>query len=288
MKKYLVIGNPIGHSLSPLIHNYWMKKYHLIDSVYEKKKIEKKDLIGIVDQVRSGEIKGVNITVPYKKEIIPLLDEIKGDAQLTQSVNTLCKVNNEVHGYNTDTKGFKYSLDDSHLPNNLEYNFIDCKNKNIFIIGAGGVTSSILEAFIDTANKIYITNRTKEKAKELKKLGDISITLLGRKKNTIEVVEWGEKPEICDVVINTTSVGLTRDENLNLDFKDYQNNKNTLFYDLIYNPKETKFLKQARLRGNKTMNGKMMFIWQAQIAFHMWTGVEAEIDGDVIKLLNND
>jgi shikimate dehydrogenase len=288
MKKYLVIGNPIGHSLSPLIHNYWMKKYHLIDSVYEKKKIEKKDLIGIVDQVRSGEIKGVNITVPYKKEIIPLLDEIKGDAQLTQSVNTLCKVNNEVHGYNTDTKGFKYSLDDSHLPNNLEYNFIDCKNKNIFIIGAGGVTSSILEAFIDTANKIYITNRTKEKAKELKKLGDISITLLGRKKNTIEVVEWGEKPEICDVVINTTSVGLTRDENLNLDFKDYQNNKNTLFYDLIYNPKETKFLKEARLRGNKTMNGKMMFIWQAQIAFHMWTGVEAEIDGDVIKLLNND
>ena len=288
MKKYLVIGNPIGHSLSPLIHNYWMKKYHLIDSVYEKKKVEKKDLIGIVDQVRSGEIKGVNITVPYKKEIIPLLDEIKGDAQLTQSVNTLCKVNNEVHGYNTDTKGFKYSLDDSHLPNNLEYNFVDCKNKNIFIIGAGGVTSSILEAFIDTANKIYITNRTKEKAKELKKLGDISITLLGRKKNTIEVVEWGEKPEICDVVINTTSVGLTRDENLNLDFKDYQNNKNTLFYDLIYNPKETKFLKEARLRGNKTMNGKMMFIWQAQIAFHMWTGVEAEIDGDVIKLLNND
>ena len=288
MKKYLVIGNPIGHSLSPLIHNYWMKKYHLIDSVYEKKKVEKKDLIGIVDQVRSGEIKGVNITVPYKKEIIPLLDEIKGDAQLTQSVNTLCKVNNEVHGYNTDTKGFKYSLDDSHLPNNLEYNFVDCKNKNIFIIGAGGVTSSILEAFIDTANKIYITNRTKEKAKELKKLSDISITLLGRKKNTIEVVEWGEKPEICDVVINTTSVGLTRDENLNLDFKDYQNNKNTLFYDLIYNPKETKFLKEARLRGNKTMNGKMMFIWQAQIAFHMWTGVEAEIDGDVIKLLNND
>jgi len=288
MKKYLVIGNPIGHSLSPLIHNYWMKKYHLIDSVYEKKKVEKKDLIGIVDQVRSGEIKGVNITVPYKKEIIPLLDEIKGDAQLAQSVNTLCKVNNEVHGYNTDTKGFKYSLEDSHLPNNLEYNFIDCKNKNIFIIGAGGVTSSILEAFIDTANKIYITNRTKEKANELKKLGDISITLLGRKKNTIEVVEWGEKPEICDVVINTTSVGLTRDENLNLDFKDYQNNKNTLFYDLIYNPKETKFLKEARLRGNKTMNGKMMFIWQAQIAFHMWTGVEAEIDGDVIKLLNND
>ena len=110
MKKYLVIGNPISHSLSPLIHNFWLEKHGLNDCIYEKKKVEKKDLINIVDQVRNGEIKGVNITVPYKKEIIPLLDDIKGDAQLTQSVNTLCKVNNEVYGYNTDTKGFKKSL----------------------------------------------------------------------------------------------------------------------------------------------------------------------------------
>ena len=136
MKKYLVIGNPIGHSLSPLIHNYWMKKYKLIDSVYEKKKIEKKDLKSIVDQVRNEEIKGVNVTVPFKKEIIDLLDHIKGDAQLTQSVNTLCKVNNEVHGYNTDTEGFK---------NSLQEDCLDYENKNIFILGAGGVTSSILK-----------------------------------------------------------------------------------------------------------------------------------------------
>ena len=115
MKKYLVIGNPIGHSLSPLIHNYWIKKYRLIDSIYEKKKVEKKDLKGIVDQIRNEEIKGANVTVPFKKEIIDLLDHIKGDAQLTQSVNTLCKVNNEVHGYNTDTEGFKNSLIDGYI-----------------------------------------------------------------------------------------------------------------------------------------------------------------------------
>ena len=286
MRKYLVIGNPIAHSLSPLIHNYWMRKHRLVGSIYKKKKVEKNELKDIVNLVRNGEIKGVNITVPYKKEIIPLLDHIKGDAQLTQSVNTLCKVNNEVHGYNTDTKGSKNSLDDSLPSNNLEYNFIELINKNIFIIGAGGVSPSILNAFVDTANKIYITNRTKEKANELKKLGDISVALQGRKKNTIEVVDWGEKPEICDVVINTTSVGLMRDENLNLDFKNYANKKNTLFYDLIYNPKETNFLKEARLRGNKSMNGKMMFLWQAQIAFQMWTGVVAEVDDEVIKLLD--
>ena len=277
MKKYLVIGNPIEHSLSPLIHNYWIEKHRLIDSIYEKKKVEKEDLENIVNQIRNEEIRGVNVTVPFKKEIIPFLDNTKGDAHLTQSVNTLCKVNNEIHGYNTDTKGFK---------NSLQNDFVNFEKKNIFILGAGGVTSSILEAFVGTAEKIYITNRTKKKAEELKKIADTSITLLGRKKEIIEVIEWGEKPQICDIVINTTSVGLIKDENLNLDFTDYKNNKDTLFYDLIYNPKETSFLRDARLRGNKTKNGKMMFLWQAQIAFQIWTNICPEIDDEVVRLLD--
>jgi len=277
MKKYLVIGNPIEHSLSPLIHNYWIKKYGLIDSVYEKKKVEKKDLKNIVDQVRNGQIKGLNITVPFKKEIIDLLDCVHGDALLTQSVNTLCKVNKEVHGYNTDTEGFKESLQDGS---------IDYENKNIFILGAGGVTSSILKAFVGTAKKIYITNRTKKKAEELKKLGDISIAALQLEKETIEVIDWGKKPKVCDIVINTTSVGLKEDENLDLEFEDYENNKDVLFYDLIYNPKETNFLKNAKLRDNRTMNGKMMFLWQAKIAFKIWTNISPEIDDEAIRLLD--
>jgi len=277
MKKYLVIGNPIEHSLSPLIHNYWIKKYGLIDSVYEKKKVEKKDLKDIVDQVRSGQIKGLNITVPFKKEIIDLLDCVHGDALLTQSVNTLCKVNKEVHGYNTDTEGFKESLQDGS---------IDFENKNIFILGAGGVTSSILKAFVGTAKKIYITNRTKKKAEELKKLGDISIAALQLEKETIEVIDWGKKPKVCDIVINTTSVGLKEDENLDLEFEDYENNKDVLFYDLIYNPRETNFLKDAKLRDNRTMNGKMMFLWQAKIAFKIWTNISPEIDDEAIRLLD--
>ena len=155
MKKYLVIGNPIKHSLSPLIHNHWMKKYKLIDSIYKKKKVEKKDLENIVSQIRNGEIKGMNVTVPFKQEVIPLLDKMDSAAKITHSVNTLCKVKNEIWGYNTDPKGFNKSLID-----------INYKNKNIFILGAGGVTSSILYSLINSANKIYITNRTKEKAKK--------------------------------------------------------------------------------------------------------------------------
>ena len=277
MKKYLVIGNPIGHSLSPSIHNHWMKKYRLVDSIYEKRKVEKEDLGSIVNEIRNEKIKGVNVTVPFKKEIIPFLDCLDAAAECTHSVNTLCKVNNEVWGYNTDTRGFRTSLNKD--------SSIDVRNKNIFILGAGGVTSSILETFLDVANKIYITNRTKEKAQKLKKLADISLTLMGRKK-IIDVINWGEKPQVCDIVINTTSVGLAKGESLDLDFKDYENNNNALFYDIIYNPKETNFLKDAKLRGNKTMNGKMMFLWQAKIAFQIWTNICPEIDDEVIKLLD--
>ena len=279
MKKYFVIGNPIEHSLSPLIHNYWFKKYKLNDNIYEKKKIEKKDLKDIINQVKNGEVKGVNVTVPFKKEIINFLDHLEGDAKPTQSVNTLHKIDNQVHGYNTDTEGFKKSLQE---------NFIDYENKNIFILGAGGVTSSIIEALAGSVNKIYISNRTKEKAKELKKSRDSLTTLTGGEKNKIEVIDWKEKPEGCDIVINTTSVGITKSDNLDLDFRDYENKKNVLFYDLIYNPKETNFLKDARLRGNKIMNGKMMFIWQAQIAFRIWTGISPKIDDNIIKLIDND
>ena len=173
-------------------------------------------------------------------------------------------------GYNTDVEGF----DDSLTGDNIEYN-----NKNIFILGAGGVTSSIIYNLIFTANKIYISNRTKKKAEQLKRFTDLT----GKE---IEIIDWGQTPKACDLVINTTSVGLTKDENLGIDFKDYKNNKDVLFYDIIYNPEETNFLKDARLRDNKTMNGKMMFLHQARIAFQIWTGIAAEIDDEVIKLLD--
>ena len=156
MKKYLVIGNPIEHSSSPLVHNYWMKKHNLSDCVYEKKKVEEKDLEGIVNQIRNNELMGVNITVPFKKKIIPFLDGLDDIASNTQSVNTLFKFNqNKVIGLNTDVQGFTESF--SKDPN-IEYN-----GKDIFIIGAGGVTSSIISSLNLSVNKIYITNRTKKK-----------------------------------------------------------------------------------------------------------------------------
>ncbi len=279
MNKYLVIGNPIAHSLSPLLHNYWFKKYRFHDSIYEKKKVEKKDLKKIVEQIKNDEVKGVNVTVPFKREIFNFVDTAPNEVQFTKSVNTLVKENDKVVGYNTDQQGFEISL---------EENDWDCKDKKILIIGAGGVAPSILSTLIkvDGAEKIYLSNRTRSKAEELKKFWDKALGIYQMKKDTIEIIDWEKKSELCDLIINTTSVGLTKDEKLNFDFSDYNNKKDVLFYDLIYNPKETNFLKDARIRGNRTMNGKMMFLWQAHLAFKMWTGVSPTIDEEVIKLLD--
>ena len=277
MKKYLVIGNPIEHSQSPLIHNYWMKKYRLLGSVYEKRKAEKKDLKKIIEEIKDGKIVGVNVTVPFKKLIIPYLDELDTAARDTQSVNTLHKVGNKIIGYNTDTTGFLKTIHDY-------YNFltpslaVDVPRRDFFILGAGGVTPSIVTSLQFLVGRspgaIWVSNRTKENANQLKKVFP-----------KIELIKWGELPPIfCDIVVNTTSVGLKKNSNINIDFNN--TDKKTLFYDLIYNPKETTFLKEARLRGNRTMNGQMMFLNQAKEAFRIWTNITPEIDDEAIKLLN--
>jgi shikimate dehydrogenase len=270
MKKYLVIGNPINHSLSPLIHNYWIKKHGLEDSAYEKRRVEKKDLKNIIKEIKNDEIVGVNVTVPYKKLIIPFLDELDSVAEATQSVNTLYKKNDKIIGYNTDEAGFGLTIDK--LYPNKDTKIKSLKDKNIFILGAGGVTSSIVSALQRRGAKITLSNRTLKKAEELKK------SFPG-----IKVLDWGKKPHTCNLVVNTTSIGLKKDEKININFTGYD--KNVLFYDLIYNPKETNFLREARLNGNKTINGEMMFLNQAKYAFNIWTSILPEIDDGLIKHL---
>ncbi len=268
MKKYLVIGNPIEHSLSPQIHNYWIQKYNLANSAYEKRKLDKKDLENIVSDMRNGKISGINVTVPFKKTIIPYLDELEPTAKKTESVNTLLKKGNKIIGYNTDEPGFGLTLEEIFLKNNLA-------PKNIFILGAGGVTSSIICAFEKLKTKIVLTNRTKEKAIDLKK-----------KHPEIEILDWGKIPETFDLVVNTTSVGLKNNEKIDLNFDQFKGNKEKIFYDLIYNPKETNFLKDARLRGNIIINGQKMFLNQAMLAFNLWTNIKPKIDNSVIGLLD--
>ena len=263
MKKYLVIGNPIEHSLSPKLHNYWIKKNN-VDAVYEKKKLDKNDLKNIISEVKEEKISGINVTVPFKKSVIPFLDNLSSEAQETQSVNTIYFKNGKIIGHNTDIEGFERGL---------SYCKYDVKDKKVFILGAGGVVPSIIFSLNKMkVSKIIISNRTKKKAEDLK----ISF-------KDIDIVEWGEVPNF-DMIINATSIGLKNEDGIKFDYSAVGPDK--FYYDVINNPKETIFLKRAKLFGNRTENGKMMFIYQALLSFNIWHKIEPLIDEKVIKLLD--
>ena len=274
MKKYLVIGNPIGHSLSPELHNHWIKQNN-IDAMYNKRQLNENDIKGIIDEIKNGKIDGINVTVPFKKSVIPFLDKLTPLANATQSVNTIYKEKeNEaeiVVGGNTDVGGFVQSL---------EYINYNAKNKKVFILGAGGVVPSILKALekLETA-KVYISNRTKEKAKDLESYYKTSLGL--------ETLDWGQSPDF-DIIINATSLGLKNNDKIELDYNKHKPKffgKKKLFYDVIYNPSKTNFLLKGEELGNETANGKMMFICQAQLTFKMWHNISPKIDNETIKLL---
>ena len=263
MKKYLVIGNPIEHSLSPKLHNFWFKSNN-INAIYEKQQLDENQLKNLILELKEKKIHGINVTVPFKKKIIPFLDQLSKEAKSTQSVNTIYFNNSKIIGHNTDADGFEIAI------KKLKYNVA---NKRVMILGAGGVVPSIIFALNKmNVSSITISNRTKEKAENLKDLF-----------KNLKIVNWGEITDF-DMIINATSVGLKKEDEINLDL--FKVGKNKFFYDVIYNPKETNFLKTGKKLGNITENGKLMFVYQAFFAFRLWHGINPEINEEVIGLLD--
>ena len=186
------------------------------------------------------------------------------EAESTQSVNTIYLDNDRVVGHNTDISGFEIGIINSKF---------EVAGKKTFILGAGGVVPSIIYALNKMkASEITISNRTKDKAESLKSLF-----------KNLKIIDWGNIPEF-DIIINATSLGLNKNDQINLDFSKI--GKNKFFYDIIYNPKETNFLKRAKEFGANTENGKMMFVYQAQKAFFIWHKIIPEIDNETINLLD--
>jgi len=263
MKKYLVIGNPIEHSLSPKLHNYWFNKNN-INAIYEKRQIIKDNLKEIISEVRNEKIHGINVTIPFKQVIIPFVDELSSEAKESQSVNTIYKKNNKILGHNTDIAGFELGL---------RYSKFDLKNKKVLILGAGGVVPSIMIALKKLGmSKIILSNRTQEKIENLKFFF-----------TNIKSIEWGKTIDF-DVIINATSIGLNANDKFKIDYSEGKSGK--FFYDVIYNPKKTSFLKKAEEKGNIIENGKMMFIYQAHQSFTLWHEIMPKIDDETIKLLD--
>ena len=264
MKKYLVIGNPIEHSLSPKLQNWWLKENN-IDATYDKIKLEVHEIRNFIQEIKDQKIAGCNVTVPFKKTVIPFLDKLSPEAEQTQSVNTITFEDGDLVGHNTDIAGFDSAI--------RKLNF-SVNGKKVLILGAGGVVPSIIFALKNmNVQEITISNRTKEKAENLRVLF-----------KDLKILEWGNLTDF-HMVINATSLGLNN-EKINLDFSRLGHDK--LFYDVIYNPHETSFLKMGKQLGHKIENGKTMFVYQALEAFKLWHKIEPKVNTDTFKLLEND
>ena len=266
-KKFGIIGNPVKHSLSPVLHNYWFNKYE-IDATYSILDTQENDLVKIIDNLKQRKINGVNVTLPYKQKIVPLVDILINDAKITSSVNTLyLNSDGMLVGENTDVFG----LQAAYLKE-----IDNVTDKKALIIGAGGVSPSVILSLQKSGvQNISITNRTHEKCLFLK-----------RKFNNLNIVDWKNlKDELInfDLIINATSLGLKN--GLDFDFNFDIVKRDLIFIDTIYNPLETKTLKFLRGKDLKTFNGLEMFIYQGQKSFYLWNKLNPEIDQKLVELL---
>jgi shikimate dehydrogenase len=266
-KMFGIVGNPVNHSLSPLLHNYWLKKYK-VDGHYSIINTNENNLANVVRKIKNKSLSGVNVTLPYKQKIINYTDKIINDAETTGSVNTLLlEGEDQVIGENTDV----YGLQAAYLKE-IE----NRANKKSLIIGAGGVSPSVILSLQKSGFKyISITNRTPDKCLFLKK-----------KFNYLNVLPWKNlQSEIGnhDIIINATSLGLKNGEDFDFDFSKCKDN--AIYIDTIYNPLKTKTFRFLEDKGVKVFNGLDMFMYQGQKSFYIWNKINPEIDDDLVNLL---
>jgi shikimate dehydrogenase len=273
-----VIGAPISHSLSPAIHNAAFAACG-IDARYEPAEVAPNNLVPWIEQMRSSDAFGFNVTIPHKEAILAYLDVLEGDAALTGAANTVivqpAESGNEgaatsrctLIGTNTDTIGFRRSL--------AEEAGMSLQDQRVVILGAGGAARAIsLVALQDGARDLTIANRHVQRAQQL--LRDLAPAVGPTFVRPIELQSPSLRSAIrrATVVINATSVGLGSDE-MPIDPDTIV--PDSLVVDIVYNPPETATMRAARERGARVLGGLGMLVFQAGAAFERWTGVPAPI-----------
>jgi len=262
MIRAAVIGDPISHSLSPKIHNFFLKELG-IDGSYEAIRAQKTELREVVQKLIDQGFAGFNVTIPHKEKIFEICDELDESAKLTGAVNTVVITKEKkLRGFNSDVVGFLKNLKNS-APD------FDLKNKTAFVIGAGGAARAVVFGLIQSGvKKIYLTNRTEKKLFEAE--------FLSRE-------NFAKKLGECDLLVNTTSLGMAGQEPLNLDLSQLKNS--AIVCDIVYKPLETELLKSAKARGNKIVTGIGMLVEQALVGFELWFGKKAQADAKLMEIL---
>lgn len=252
-----IFGCPIEHTLSPLMHNAAFKALNL-DICYVAFKVLPEALPDAVMAIRSLNMTGVNITVPHKEKVIPLLDKVHEEASFIGAVNTVTNTDGILTGYNTDGRGFLSSLTEEG---------ISIEGKNIFIIGAGGASRAVSYYLSEKASTLSLFDTDRPKAQTL-------VNDLGLIRKNVCLVKDIENILQPDIVINATPLGLKPDDPL--PFNPDLITSKMVICDLVY--KKTGLLKEAELRGAKTINGSGMLLWQGVLAFELWTGVKPPVN----------
>ncbi|MDB2682753.1 shikimate dehydrogenase [Alphaproteobacteria bacterium] len=263
-----VIGHPISHSKSPLIHNHWIKKYGL-SGEYLPIDIPCDDLKSRIEDLKNESYAGFNVTIPHKESIHELCDEIDETAAKIGAVNTVIIKDGKLLGRNTDAFGFIENIKQS-APN------FSLKDKTAFVLGAGGAAKAVIYGLQQQGiKKIFICNRTRAKAENLL-----------QHFTNLEVIDWCSNSDDykaslseSNLLINTTALGMNGQPELPIDLKSL--NKDALVSDIVYAPLITPLLESAQARGNKIITGIGMLLHQARPAFEAWYGVMPEVDEEL-------
>ena len=268
-----LIGYPLGHSLSPVIHSAALQACGLEGSysLFPIHPDDKEGLRELLDRVRDGEITGFNVTIPHKQNVIEFLDELTPTAQAIGAVNTIYVRDNRLIGENTDAPGFladlKRTLQLSHEALRLP--------RSALVLGAGGSARAIVYALVNDGWNVYLAARRIEQAHQLADSFTnyrlpITVSSLPNSETTFTNLQ-----SQISLIINTTPLGMTP----NIDESPWPENllfpPHAAIYDLVYNPRETRLVREARLQGRNATTGLGMLIEQAALAFKIWTGQNA-------------
>lgn len=277
-----IMGYPIGHTLSPLMHNTAIK-YLGLDYTYLPFEVKKEDIALAVGGIKGLGIKGINVTIPHKEAVIPYLDDMDENAGLIGAVNTIKLEGNMLKGYNTDGIGFLQSLKRDAQK--------DVHGKKVILLGAGGAARAIaIHVAFAGAESLLIANRTAERGKKL--AGHINKKLKAKssklkvKAISLEDTSLLEHFKKVDIIINTTSVGMKSSDKPLFPYN-YISDRH-LVCDIVYKPLKTALLEEASKRGAKTLNGLGMLIYQGSLSFKIWTGCKMPVEivrNELIKKL---
>ena len=268
-----LFGSPVVHSGSPAMYNYSFEKLGL-DYVYVAFDVDKNGLKEAVSAARLYNMRGFNLTMPCKNEVLHYIDELSPEARLVGAVNTVVNENGRLIGYNTDGTGFI---------KNLEAHKIDIKNKKIAVAGAGGAaTAIIVQLALDGAGTINIFNkRSKNFDRMLETIEKIKKEVLGADINIYDIEDgslFTEKIKEAEIFVNATAAGMKPydEESVIKDISVFH--KDLVVADVVYNPIETKLLKEAGRAGCTCIDGKGMLLWQGVYAFKLYTGKDMPVE----------